>query len=100
MKRMNKDYKATKVVNLYAIEGDNELVGAIVKFTNFDGRGTYHRDNTFKIIGRQKCWGYDENGLYTMVDGYRLLSTTSPDDFGCASTARDFMVIEKSDTSA
>lgn len=43
---------------------------------------TYEKD-TFKIVGRQKMWGYDANGKYTFgIEGYRVVNTTYEDDFG------------------
>jgi hypothetical protein len=82
MKRLNKNYDVSKVVMALSTNIASPYIGAIVKFKNLENRGTYHKENIFEIGGAQRVWGYDENDKYTMIDGFRLFSITSKDDFG------------------
>ena len=93
MKRLNENYKASKVVLFLETKKESNLIGATVKFSNLDGRGTYHKENLFEIVGTQKCWGYNELNQYALIDGYRVMSITSKDDFGCAVCLSDLEIL-------
>ena len=58
-----------------------------------DGRGVYHKENTFEIVGKQKCYGYNQLGEYTLINGYRVMSITSKDDFGCTVCLSELEII-------
>lgn len=93
MKRLNQNYRASKIVNALATNKKSSLIGSIVKFKNLDNRGTYHKENFFEIVGTQKCWGYNELGQYALIDGYRVMSITCKDDFGCAACLADLEIM-------
>lgn len=93
MKRLNENYKASKVVLALETKKESNLIGATVKFINLNGRGAYHKENIFEIVGTQKCWGYNELNQYALIDGYRVMSITCKDDFGCAVCLSDIEII-------
>lgn len=93
MKRLNENYKASKIVLMLETKKESNLIGATVKFINLDGRSTYHKENLFEIVGTQKCWGYNELNQYALIDGCRVMSITCKDDFGCAACLSDLEII-------
>jgi hypothetical protein len=93
MKRLNENYKASKVVEALSTNKNDKFIGAIVKFSNLKHRRTYHKENLFEIVGTQKCWGYDELGQYSFIDGYRVMSITCKDDFGCTACLNELEII-------
>lgn len=57
---------------------DDENIGRRVRYKN----PTCEIEKEIHIIiGRQKAWGYDENGNYTMIDAYRGIAEDS-NNFG------------------
>ena len=57
---------------------DDEIVGKRIRFKN---PKVPYEMRIFTIIGRQRMWGYDDDdGKYTMIEGYRAVS--SEGDFG------------------
>jgi hypothetical protein len=82
MKKMNKKYKATSLVEKLKCNGNQSLIGCIVKFENLKHKGNYHKNNLFEIIGFQRVYGHNAEGEYTLIDGLRLMSITCFDDFG------------------
>lgn len=93
MKRLNKNYDASKVVMALSSDIRSPYIGAIVKFKNLEDKGTYRKENIFEIGGTQRLWGYDENGKYTMIDGFRLFSITCKDDFGTPAALYDLEIL-------
>ena len=95
MKRLNMNYGASKVVMALQTENKDfeKYIGATARFINFHGRGTYHKDNIFEVVGIQRVWGYNESGEYTMIDGLRLMSLTCKDDFGTPCNIGDIEII-------
>lgn len=65
-----------EVVNGIGLGLENdENIGRRVKFKN--GNGTI-----YILIARQKAWGYDEYGNYTMLNAYRGVEVEEGDNFG------------------
>jgi hypothetical protein len=98
MKRINKKSPIAKLLQGLASDKFKAYIGATCRFSNLDGRGTYHRDNIFEIIGTQKCYGYNEQGDYGLTDGVRVAAITQihlsgPDTFGCAAHLEDLEII-------
>lgn len=57
---------------------DDENIGRRVRYKN----PTCEIEKKIHIlVGRQKAWGYDENGNYTMIDAYRGIAEDG-DNFG------------------
>ena len=56
---------------------DDELIGRKVRFKT---PKCLKEEEIFTIVGRQKAYGYDEYGNYTILDAYR--GAVSENDFG------------------
>lgn len=76
MKKLNEDIK--RVMEELSLK-DDDNIGRLVKYKNPTCIVEHH---IFRIVGCQKVWGYDENNNYTMIKGYRGVSTEYNDDFG------------------
>jgi hypothetical protein len=50
---------------------NDELIGRKVKFMD-------KPNEVFTIIGCQKVWGYNEEGRYTIIEGYRCENENTP----------------------
>lgn len=73
---------------------DSELeknIGRVITFKVREGQGTIHREQ-HTILGVQRMWGYDENGVYNFNEiGYRV--SQGADDFGMAAHPQDIIFI-------
>lgn len=60
-------------------------IGCLIKFKKDKSHGTIHKE-IHKIVGVQKMWGYDKDGMYVPnCVGYRVVLANGSDDFGrCA----------------
>lgn len=69
---------------------DDELIGKKFKFKNPKWPA---EQGIYTVVGRQMLWGYDENGKYCMIPGYRGTSEDNP--FGKPFQLQDVEFIEK-----
>jgi hypothetical protein len=69
---------------------DDENIGKHVKFIN---PKVPYEHGVFKIIARQTLWGYNDEGKYTLVKGYR--GVKHEDDFGKAFTLDKVEFVEE-----
>lgn len=87
MKHLNQNYIAAPVINALEIAPD-EFVGATVKHKN----PKYPADHgLFVVGGKQKMYGFDANGKYTIIEGYRVFATG--DQFGRPLAAYDMELV-------
>lgn len=95
MNKINPTYPATAVVNALQIP-DDDLVGKVVRFVNVDvkRKGTFCRDHDFEVVGCQRVWGYDADGKYTMIDGYRGIAIGIDDQFGVPFNRSEVEIVE------
>lgn len=66
----------------------DELVGKQVRFKEVNRQA---RHGVFTVIGCQKVWGYDEDGKYTIIEGYRVAKNEN--DFGIPCSRADFELV-------
>lgn len=69
-----------KDFNLFLDDNNDSNIGRIVKFKN--PTCVMEEKYTYRIIGRQKAWGYDENGNYSLFPAYRGVPVEIDDQFG------------------
>jgi hypothetical protein len=97
-KLQNKTDVSNLIINSFVVE-DDELVGATVRILNKDvirdGTLVFETDLWF-VSCRQKCYGYDENGVYGFPRiGYRLLPVVMPFEhyIGCVKMRVDLEIV-------
>ena len=74
------------------LDNDNDLnIGKRVKFKYPSCEMEKH---IYIIICKQKCYGYNENGIYTLINGYRGVPENNKNDFGRPFTLNDIYFID------
>lgn len=74
------------------LNNDNDInIGKRVKFKN---PSCEMEKYIYIIICKQKCYGYDENGNYTLINGYRGIPENNKNDFGRPFTLNDIYFID------
>lgn len=90
MPLLNQDYAPSPVVNALTLS-DDDLVGKTVRYKNPKWPA---EQGTFTVGGRQKVWGNDENGKYTIIEGYRIFNQSNNDDFGRPVNPSEIEIVE------
>lgn len=100
MRRLNKSRPVGQLVMSLALDNDNDpMIGCIVRFKNWEpNMGWLRKVATYVIGGRQRMWGYNEQGQYTMIEGYRAFRISHPeyreDTFGVPIAPYDIELVE------
>lgn len=67
---------------------DDKFVGCLIQFKKPNNKkereemGTMACNEIYEIIGKQKAWGYNKKGEYTMIEAFRVMCVTQEDNFG------------------